>query len=115
MKPKFHTTLRTAAEEISGLKVPHAPAKRKPLRWRWYLILTVVSAPLIYFALSGAYQLAVISAPGNLMLKQYELRSASPSYVERIRVQVADEIAQGFELVDLADPGLEQKHLRFEQ
>lgn len=88
MKPRFHADLRRTAEEISGLKVPYAPAKRKPLRWRWYLILAVVSAPLVYFGLSGAYSLAVISAPASLMLKQYELRSAIAGYVKRMEVQV---------------------------
>lgn len=112
MKPKFHADLRRTAEEISGLKVPYAPAKRKPLRWRWYLILAVVSAPLVYFGLSGAYSLAVISAPANLMLKQYELRSASTGYVKRMEVQVGDEVAQGSALVELSDPGLEEKRMR---
>jgi len=112
VKPRFHADHRRTAEEISGLKVPYAPAKRKPLRWRWYLILAVVSAPLVYFGLSGAYSLAVISAPANLMLKQYELRSTIAGYVKRIEVHVGDEVAQGSALVELSDPGLEEKRMR---
>lgn len=112
MKPRFYSTARTAPDETNGLKVPYAPAKRQPPKWGWYLILLVVSSPLIYFGVTATYSLIAVTAPGNVILKQYELRSTRSGYVKRILSQLGDEVQPGQQLVELADPVLDKKQLR---
>jgi len=34
---------------VQGLRVPYAPARRKAAQWRWYVILLIVSSPLLFF------------------------------------------------------------------
>lgn len=112
MKPRFHTTARKAPDETSGLKVAYGAAKRQAPKWRWYLILLVVSSPLLYFAMTGAYSIIVVTAPGNIKLKQYELRASRAGYVKKLLASVGDDIAAGQQLIELGDPLLDQRQIK---
>lgn len=115
MKPKFHNPARTRPEETDGLHVPYAPAKRKPPKWRWYAILLVVSSPLFFFAGRGVYNVAIVSAPGNVILKEYELRAATSGFVKQLDVNIGDLIEEQQRLVQLSDPKLVEKRIRLER
>ncbi len=115
MKPKFYSATRNRPEETDGLNVPYAPAKRKVPQWRWYLILVVVASPLLYFAARGLYGVAVIAAPGNILLEQHELRAAVAGFVERMTYEIGDLVEAGTPILELKDPGLEERQLRLER
>jgi len=80
MKVRFNTPPTDAAES-NGLPLRYAAARRKVPRLRWYLLLALVTAPLLYF--SGNIFLAAIwdSSPGFVVLNEVVVRAEAPGIV----------------------------------
>ena len=66
MRIQFHRDARRSKEEVGGMKVPYAPAKRATPKLRWYLILTGVSAPLIILVAGLIGRSISITADGSI-------------------------------------------------
>lgn len=50
MKVQFEPEKKTQGTRDKGLQVPYGAGKRALPKWRWYLLLILVSSPLWYFA-----------------------------------------------------------------
>ena len=112
MKVRFNTKRQKDPTRDQGIKVPYAPAKRRVAQWRWYLILLVVSSPLIYFLFKLVFSYVTISAQGIIALEKISINSSSTGYVDQINVQVGDTVPQGYMMVELGSPALdERKHV----
>jgi len=109
MKIQFNTRRQKDPTRDQGLKVPYAPAKRRLPQWRWYLILLVVSSPLLYFIYNLVSSQVIISAPGLITLEKIPINSASTGYVSKIHISVGETISKGKVLVDLGSPALDEK------
>ena len=77
MKIKFHRDARRSKEEVGGIKVPYASAKRAVSQWRWYAILLGVAAPLIILATGLLGRTICITADGQIVLERFEVRAAA--------------------------------------
>jgi len=54
MKVRFVKPEASDPNRDRGVEVPYAPGKRHLARWRWYLILLVVSSPFLFFVASSS-------------------------------------------------------------
>ena len=107
MKIKFHRDARRSKEEVGGIKVPYAAAKRATPKLRWYLILLGVSAPLIILLMGLVGRSISMTADGNIALERYELRAATAGYVKHVNVALQSNVDDGVVVVRLQDPELE--------
>ncbi len=112
MKVRFQQSPRHTGAAEQSAKIPYAPAKRPLPRWRWYLTLALVTSPLLYLVASGFHGLLFLTAPGNVVLKQYLLHATASGYVKRLHAEIGGEITVGQKLVDLVDPVLEERRAR---
>ncbi|MBN2514168.1 MAG: HlyD family efflux transporter periplasmic adaptor subunit, partial [Sedimentisphaerales bacterium] len=89
-----------------GVKVPYAPAKRKFAQWRWYLILLIVSSPLLYFLFKMGLSFVIVTAQGYISLDKIEVNSTVNGIVDTISVKPGQEVTAGAVIANLLDPDL---------
>jgi len=89
MKIRFHSQPHEP-ERDDGIKVSYAPAKRNVPKIRWYLILLVVSSPLIYFVTTVLMNNVLVKAQGFVSLKLVEVRSAHAGILSEVLVKPWD-------------------------
>ncbi|WP_412496154.1 hypothetical protein [Shewanella chilikensis] len=58
-----------------GLKVDYAPAKRGGMKWRWYLLLLLVIAPVVLLLWVLLRPSLFVLAPGILTSEPLEMRA----------------------------------------
>lgn len=109
MKVRFAEPERVDPNRDRGIKVPYAPAKRQQARWRWYLILLVVSSPLIYFTVKMVWASVVIEAPAIISQEQITVRTSGQGYVDAVFVKPMSEVDAGTPLVRLRNPDLSSR------
>jgi len=109
MKVRFQSAKAKDPARDKGVEVPYAPGKRKVPQWRWYLILVIVSSPLIYFLSRVILTLTIVSASGVLTLEKVPMNSGTSGYVARINVDIGDEVEKGDVLLELGNPELDEK------
>ncbi|MCB1625378.1 MAG: hypothetical protein KDI32_12380, partial [Pseudomonadales bacterium] len=114
MKINFHRDARRSREEVGGMKVPYAAAKRATPKLRWYLILAGVSAPLIILLTGLVGRSASITADGNIELQRYELRAAGSGYVKQVNVTLQSNVRERVVVIRLQDPELEATRVRLQ-
>lgn len=93
MKIKFNTP-PTVANEQNGLTIRYAAAKRQLPRLRWYLLLLLVSVPLLYLAIRIIVGVLWDSSPGLVTVPQAVLRAGLSGEVE-ILVHDGETVAPG--------------------
>jgi multidrug resistance efflux pump len=93
MKVRFNLP-PAAANELNGLSVKYAAAKRQLPRLRWYLLLLLVTAPLLYLA--GRILMGVLwdSSPGFVSVPQNILKTGMNGRIE-VLVREGDTILAG--------------------
>lgn len=106
MKVRFVKPEAADPERDRGVKIPYAPAKRNLARWRWYLILLVVTSPFLFFVAKFIYASAVIQAPGFIAQEQLTVRAPTQGYVAEIFVKPLDPVRQGDPVARLANDAL---------
>jgi multidrug resistance efflux pump len=111
MKITFRSPKSAAPDRERGLRVPYAPAKRRMARWRWYLILLLVSAPLLFVFGQLFLSLVFVSAPGIVVLQRVPVNAAMPATVETISVVPGQRVEPGQVLVLLRSADLEQREM----
>jgi biotin carboxyl carrier protein len=93
MKVKFNAP-QTVANEQNGLTVKYAAAKRQLPRLRWYLLLLLVSAPLVYFAVRIIVGVLWDSSPGFVTMPQAVLKASQSGQIE-VLARDGDTVAAG--------------------
>ncbi|PPE74910.1 hypothetical protein C3942_04330 [Solimonas fluminis] len=106
MKVRFVKPEQGDPARDRGIQVPYAPGKRHLARWRWYLILLVVSSPLLYFVGKALWSSVAVEAPGVIAQEQLTVRTMAQGYVEEVYVKPYDEVAEGDPIVRLNNPEL---------
>lgn len=112
MKIQFHRDARRTKEEVGGIKVPYASAKRAVSKWRWYAILLGVAAPLIILATGLLGRSICITADGQIVLERFEVRAAAPGYVSQLNVALQSYVSQGAALVRLRNSDMDATESR---
>ena len=109
MKINFDENKQRNPQREREMKVPYAPAKRKTARFRWYLILLIVSSPLLYFFGKMLYLLFVVNAPGYVTLNKVPVNASIAGVVAEIAVKPGEMVEQGDLLIILNDLRLDQR------
>lgn len=107
MKVNFESSKRQRPDVEKGLRVPYAPARRAFPRWRWYLVVLLVSSPLVLFLSKLALGWFLASSPAMLSLEKITVTTPRPSVVEALKAKEGDLVKKGAVLVRLGDTALE--------
>ncbi len=114
MKIRF-TSPRSAPDVDNGIKVPYAPPKRQAFRLRWYLILLLVSSPLLYMGWRALTGLWLIEAPGYIERPTIQLNAPQAALVGKIAVRENQPVRQGEPLIELHRTELDQQRQTLRQ
>ncbi len=109
MKINFDENKRRNPQREKEIKVSYAPAKRKTALFRWYLILLIVSSPLLYFFGKMFYMLLVVNAPGYVTLNKIPVNASVAGIVTKIAVKTGEMVEPGDPLIILDDLRLDQR------
>lgn len=108
MKIRFNPH-RTAPNLDQGIKVPYAAPQRQAFRLRWYLILLLISTPLLYLAVRALLSLWLIEAPGYVALQVYDISAPQAGQVARLLAHDSQPVRHGQPLLELRQPELEAR------
>lgn len=106
MKVRFTSPKEQQPTTDDGLKVIYAPAKRVAYRIRWYLILLLVSSPVLWFLGTLLGGMLLLEAPAHTLLPLTEVRALESGRVHQLHVRSGDRVAAGSLLVQLESPTL---------
>lgn len=104
MKVRFKTEKEQEPDRDNGVQVKYGLAKRALPKLRWYLILLVVSSPLIYFVGKLVYSSFVVEAPGVISLSNVKINSTISGVVESISVEPLQQVEKGQQLIAIYKP-----------
>lgn len=93
MKVRFNAP-PTVANELNGLSVQYAAAKRQLPRLRWYLLLLLVTAPLLYLATRIIVGFLWDSSPGFVSMSQTVVRTGMNGRID-VLVREGDAVSAG--------------------
>ena len=99
---------------VQGMKVPYAPAKRQAAKWRWYLILFIVSSPLLYFLLKLVLFQVIVTAQGFISLEKVAVNSTSAGTIQKLYVTVGRELKSGSKIAQLYNADLSSQKILLE-
>ena len=100
-----------------GLKVDYGPAKRGGMKWRWYLLLLLVIAPVVLLLWVLLRPSLFVLAPGILTSEPLEMRAMQKGRLLELSVQPGSRVDAGLDasidelqrqLAELTPPSLEQ-------
>lgn len=109
MRVSFNTKRQKDPTREKGVKVNYAPSKRQAPKWRWYLILLIVSSPLLVFLFKLVFSQVIVTAQGMITLEKIAVNSSSTGYVDQINVEVGDTVDPGRMMVRLGSPTLDER------
>ncbi len=89
---------------VNGLKVAYAPAKRKASQWRWYLILLIVCAPLLFFTFQLLSSWLLVGAQGYISLEKASVNSMAGGVVQHLYPTVGQDLKAGTQIAQLYNP-----------
>ena len=99
---------------VQGMKVPYAPAKRQAAKWRWYLILFIVSSPLLYFLFKLILAQVLVTAQGFISLEKVAVNSTSVGTIQKLYATVGKELTSGSIIARLYNADLSSQKILLE-
>ena len=112
MKVRFSSPKEHSPNHDNGLQVLYGPGRRVAYRLRWYLILALVSAPLVWVCSRLLIDAVLVEAPAQLSLSSLEVRALDTGIVEELPVRVGSRVKKGQLLLRLQNP---EWNLRLQQ
>lgn len=109
MKVRFEPEKKFQAVRDNGLQVNYGAGKRALPKWRWYLLLLLVSSPLWLFALN--LLTGWLWVKGIAVIEAHSWLETSPQAgrVQQILVQPGEQVQAGQALLRLSSPELENR------
>lgn len=88
----------SAPDEAGGLRVAYGAPRRTVPAWRWYLIVSLLLSPFLYFGAKVVWSYWLVTVPGAVVLDQATVRAASAGRVTRlatdgVEVKAGDPVA----------------------
>lgn len=112
MKVRFSSSKERSPDQENGLRVLYGPGKRVAYKLRWYLIVALVSSPMLILAGRLLFEALRPEMPAQLSIPSTELRSSVSGNIRSLPVKVGQQVAAGQLLVELDNP---EWRLRLEQ
>jgi multidrug efflux pump subunit AcrA (membrane-fusion protein) len=104
MKVHFNSSKELHPDRDNGQQVVYGPGKRMGYKVRWYLIVALVSSPLVWLMVRLLNGWVIQDAPAQVVLNTQELRAIESGRVEELPVQVGRKVAKGEILIRLDNP-----------
>lgn len=111
MNIKFNK-VPTNDDEVRGLKVNYAPARRPFAKWRFRLVLALFLLPFISYLGYVIYHYIVIVEPGFVLLKELKIKTPSDGQIVTIK-ETGQTVKKGETLVILKNDFLEAKYKNY--
>lgn len=92
--------------EDNGFKVDYAPSKRNSMKWRWYLLLALVIAPVLLLLWVLLRPAIFVLAPGVLTTEPLEMRANHKGILADINVHPGEQVTAGQVLGRIANAEL---------
>ncbi len=115
MKIRFNTPENRNPDYDSGVRVQYGKGKRAIKPWRWYMILFIASAPLLYLIGFILYEIVVVKADGRITAPQIVVRSAGSGYITDILIKPLQKVNTGTILAQLENVALKEKYRRIQR
>ncbi|MGC9193847.1 MAG: HlyD family secretion protein [Syntrophobacteraceae bacterium] len=109
MKITFRSPKSVAPDREHGMSLPYAAGKRATSRWRWYLLVLLVTAPLLFLIAKIFYAALIVTAPGFVRLERIEVNTQMAGWVKRVMVKPGETVVRGQLLAVLANQDLDQR------
>lgn len=109
MKVHFRSPKIKDPDRERGVRVPYASARRTVSRWRWYLVVLLVSVPFLYLIGQILYTTLVVTAPGFITLEKVPINSQIAGWLTGVSVRTGQEVKPGQLLATLANSELQQR------
>lgn len=104
MKISFQTEKQKNPSKNDGFKVIYAPAKRLAFKIRWYLLLSLILSPLVFFAWHMVNDQVLVTADGILTSEPIILVAAEEGFVSSVNVIPGQKVIADKNLVQLHSP-----------
>jgi len=114
MKIRFDPPERQDPSRDHGLRVEYGATKRTGWRWRWYLILLLVSSPLLYLLWTLLKDWIFVEAHGYITVPQTVVRAGGEGYIQELRAQPLTSVVVGTVLAKLENEPLSDRHERIQ-
>ncbi len=92
-----------------GVKIPYAPAKRVFPKWRWYLVVLIVSSPLWFFLAKVGLGVIWATSPGIVYMDKTPINSPMSGVIYKVYLREGQKILSGDLIAKIGDPFLEIK------
>jgi multidrug resistance efflux pump len=92
-----------------GIQLPYASGKRVFPHWRWYVILLIVTSPLLWMLFHLMYSKVFVTAPGFLSLDKVAINAPQAALLEQVKVEAGDRVAAGQIIAQLQDHRLAER------
>lgn len=112
MKIRFNQPEKRNPSDDRGISINYGQAKRPGRPWRWYLIVIIVSLPLLYLLGVIAREFIVIEAHGRIKVPIITVRSSNEGYIQQVFVEPLQTVTKGSKLALLTNNTLENNYNR---
>lgn len=109
MKVRFSSPQKEHPDRDGGMIIPYGSGKRTVSRWRWSLLVLIISSPLLFLLWRVGSTLFFISAPGVVSLDKVSINSPFAAVVGNILAVPGMSVIRGETLMHLDDPLLNQR------
>ncbi|MEN4054053.1 HlyD family efflux transporter periplasmic adaptor subunit [Sulfurimonas sp. NWX79] len=96
-------------DEVRGLKVNYAPARRPFAKWRFRLVLLLFLFPFVTYVAYLIYHYIVIIEPGFVLLKELKIKTPADGQVVMLK-ETGEVVTKGDTLAILKNDFLEAKY-----
>lgn len=109
MKISFRSPKSVTPDRERGIRLPYAPAKRAVARWRWYLVVALVTTPLLLLFARIFYSIFIVTASGLITLEKVPINAQIAGWVKGIVTRPGEQVTPGQLLAVMASSELEQR------
>lgn len=103
MQVQFRSAKEKAPQQDSEMDVLYGPGKRVAFRLRWYLIVFLVTLPLMLIVYNIAKTMVLLESSGKLVIPTYEVFAQTAGRVERIEAKEGEALEANTPLLFLSN------------
>lgn len=110
MRINFKTEKQKNPTRNDGFNVIYAPAKRLAFKLRWYLLISLIISPILFFTWYMIENRVLISAEGILTSEPIQINASQSSFVLDIKVIAGEKVNDKQIIIQLTSPKIEQQY-----
>ncbi len=112
MKISFKKSEAKDPQYMGGIKVPYASSKRTFPKLRWYLILFLISLPVLWMIKNMLIETVFVSARGYVTPLLYEIKASHNGVIKKVYVELGMDVKANQPLMDISSAELIEKKIQ---